>query len=177
VKKYYLTAKSKRGLGPDMRYTGIKFSDHGAAVGFKLWWSALKTLQRLKADYPILAGYNLGIVGPNGRTMINPKVRKARRKNPETRADLSAAAQRLQEFSGHEASEVLKIKEPTFKKGLVIGQLHGLLYGTVRDGRSENYIHRFRKSSRPLLAASSDGRTLRIVGGRFQFTEAGIEDR
>lgn len=162
-----------------MRYTGTKFSDHGTPVHFKLWDSAVKCAQRLIATYPLLAHYHVSISGPNGRTMVNPRkrVRKGRRRNPETRADLSAASKRLEEFSGHEASEVLRVKEPHFKKGLVIGPLHGLLYGTVRDGRSENYIHRFRKISRPLLAASSDGKSLRIVGGRFQFTEAGIEDR
>jgi hypothetical protein len=50
-------------------------------------------------------------------------------------------------------------------------------YTTVRDGKRERYIHRFRKKSRPLLAASSDGTSLQILGGEFEFTEAGIEDR
>lgn len=63
------------------------------------------------------------------------------------------------------------------QKGLVIGELDGVLYNTVRDGVPEKYVHRFRKSSRPLLAASADGTQLEIVGGRFQMTEAGIEDR
>lgn len=61
--------------------------------------------------------------------------------------------------------------------GLVVGELDGVLYSTTRDGKREKYIHRFRRKSRPLLAASHDGKTLRIVGGRFEFTEAGIEDR
>lgn len=67
-------------------------------------------------------------------------------------------------------------RSPT-RKGLIVGELDGVLYTAVRDNQVEKYIHRFRKRSRPLLAASADGKNLEIVGGRFQFTEAGIEDR
>lgn len=63
------------------------------------------------------------------------------------------------------------------RKGLVIGELDGVLYTTIRDGKTEKYIHRFGKKSRPLLTARADGKQLGIVGGRFQMTEAGIEDR
>lgn len=59
----------------------------------------------------------------------------------------------------------------------MVGELDGVLYTTVRDGQTEKYVHRFRKKSRPLLATSHDGTQLGIVGGQFQFTEAGIEDR
>jgi len=83
----------------------------------------------------------------------------------------------LEDFSGHAPTEVLRVRENSPTVGLVVGELDGVLYSTVRDGVAEKYIHRFRKNSRPLLAASSDGKNLRIVGGRFEFTEAGIEDR
>jgi hypothetical protein len=63
------------------------------------------------------------------------------------------------------------------RKGLVIGQLAGVLYDTKRDGVPEKYIHRFKRKSRPLLTVSADGTQLGIVGGQYQFTEAGIEDR
>jgi hypothetical protein len=90
---------------------------------------------------------------------------------------LQQAASLLREFSGHEASEVLKVSDKPMRKGLVIGEMDGVLYTTVRDGQTEKYIHRFKKASRPLLTASADGTKLGIVGGQFQFTEAGIEDR
>jgi hypothetical protein len=83
----------------------------------------------------------------------------------------------LEDFSGHAPTEVLKVREANSNVGLVIGELDGVLYSTIRDGQAEKYIHRFRAKSRPLLAASSDGKNLRIVGGQFEFTEAGIEDR
>jgi hypothetical protein len=90
---------------------------------------------------------------------------------------LQQAARLLSNFSGHEPSEVLRIQKRDAKRGLVVGELDGVLYTTVRDGQQERYIHKFRKSSRPLLTASADGKSLGIVGGRYQFTEAGIEDR
>jgi hypothetical protein len=91
--------------------------------------------------------------------------------------ELSDAAELLRDFSGHEPSEVVRIPKKEFNKGLVLGVLDGVLYTTVRDGEREAYIHKFRKQSRPLLAVSSDGTQIGIVGGRYQVTEAGIEDR
>jgi hypothetical protein len=98
-------------------------------------------------------------------------------KNPSVREGLAQASERLKNFSGHKATEVLRVNDRNPKTGLVIGSLDGVLYTTTRDGKVEKYIHRFRRKSRPLLAASSDGKSLKIVGGRFEFTEAGIEDR
>jgi hypothetical protein len=51
------------------------------------------------------------------------------------------------------------------------------MYSTVRDGRHENYVHRFGAKSRPLLAASSDGTQLYLLGGAYNFTERGIVDK
>jgi hypothetical protein len=58
-----------------------------------------------------------------------------------------------------------------------VGELDGVLYTTVRDGVTEKYIHKFRKKSRPLLATSHDGKSLHILGGEYEFTERGIEDK
>jgi hypothetical protein len=58
-----------------------------------------------------------------------------------------------------------------------IGTLDGVLYTTVRDGVQEKYIHKFRKASRPILAAGSDGKSLHVVGDKFEFTDRGIVDR
>jgi hypothetical protein len=63
------------------------------------------------------------------------------------------------------------------KTGLVIGELDGVLYTTVRDGKKEKYIHKFKARSRPLLISSSDGESLHIIGGKYAFTESGINDR
>lgn len=60
---------------------------------------------------------------------------------------------------------------------LKIGHCDGVLYTTVRDGKTEKYIHKFRKSSRPLLAATFDGNQLVLLGGAYQFTDRGIVDK
>lgn len=91
-------------------------------------------------------------------------------------AKVEKAGALLKKFSGHAPSEVLRVPHEPIKEGLVIGTLDGVPYTTVRDGKTEHYIHEFDKRARPLLIASSDGRRLGIVGGRFQFTEAGIVD-
>jgi hypothetical protein len=96
--------------------------------------------------------------------------------NPAVK-DLSKAKKLLKDFSGHDVSEVLQIDEPKDKTGLVVGQLLGVPYRAVKNGKADNYYHEFKPKSRPLLVASSDGKTLRIVGGRFEFTRRGIEDR
>jgi hypothetical protein len=83
----------------------------------------------------------------------------------------------LADFSGHEPDKVKRVADPPIDVALAVGKLDGVLYSTVRDGKHERYIHRFKKSSRPLLAVSSDGKKMRMLGGAFQFTEAGIEDR
>lgn len=103
----------------------------------------------------------------------NPAPREA----IERDAELTQAARLLRDFSGHQPTEIMRIDEKPMRKGLVIGELDGVLYTTVRDGKVEKYIHPFRKKSRPLLTARADGKQLGIVGGRFQMTEAGIEDR
>jgi hypothetical protein len=101
-----------------------------------------------------------------------------RKQNPSPRdSQIQEAARRFSEFSGHdpETTRTIEVKVPPVM--LAIGELDGILYTTVRDHKREAYIHKFKKSARPLLAASHDGRSLSIVGGRFEFTEAGIEDR
>ena len=69
----------------------------------------------------------------------------------------------------------MKLKTP--RAGLVVGTLDGVLYTTVRDGATESYVHKFRRKSRPTLAAGSDGKSLHVIGGKFEFTDRGIEDR
>lgn len=103
-----------------------------------------------------------------------------RRANPQARGDSEAqieAAARLQaDFSGHEPDFVERVDAPDNRVFTPVGNLDGVLYTTVRDGKRERYVHEFRRKSRPLLATSHDGTELRILGGGFRFTEAGIVD-
>jgi hypothetical protein len=94
-----------------------------------------------------------------------------------TRSEVEEAQRRYEEFTGHEAREGRKVHVKVPRAALEIGTLDGVLYTTVRDGRKEKYVHKFRERSRPILAAGSDGKSLHVVGGEFEFTDRGIVDR
>lgn len=69
------------------------------------------------------------------------------------------------------------VKLPDIRAAMAIGTCDGVLYTTVRDGKTESYIHEFRSRSRPVLAVSADGKNLLILGGRYQFLDTGINDK
>lgn len=94
-----------------------------------------------------------------------------------TRGEVEEATRRYEEFSGHRAGYGEKVNLPVPRAGLVVGDLDGVLYTTVRDGQEEKYVHKFRRKSKPLLVAGSDGRSLHVLGDRFEFTERGIVDK
>jgi len=96
---------------------------------------------------------------------------------PASRNEIREAQTRFKDFSGHDANYLDKMEIRSPKTGLLVGSLDGVLYTTVRDGKREKYIHEFKRASRPLLVASHDGKTLHILGGRYEFTERGIEDK
>lgn len=86
------------------------------------------------------------------------------------------ASQLFADFSGHDASPWARVRIEVPKVALVVGRCDGVLYTTMRDGRIEKYIHRFKAKVAPALCASPDGRQLFLVGGSFEFTERGIVD-
>ncbi len=93
-------------------------------------------------------------------------------------SQVSRAGRLYREFSGHEPDETETVEIPDMPAAvLVIGELEGVIYSTVRDNTAERYIHKFRKSSRPMLCASPDGEQLFIIAGRFEFTDRGIVDK
>ncbi len=92
------------------------------------------------------------------------------------RRRVKQAANLFEDFRGEAPEKLTKVRLPNPKSGLVIGDLDGVLYTTVRDGKEEAYIHEFKDNSRPLLVSSSDGKSLHIIGGRYGMTERGIVD-
>ena len=81
------------------------------------------------------------------------------------------------EFTGHNEVFLDKVEIPGYPDAvLAFGQCDGIMYTTVRDGITEKYIHKFKASSRPLLAASPDGKQLYLIGGSYDFTDRGIVD-
>ena len=99
------------------------------------------------------------------------------KRNPDPR-DLERASKLYEDFSGHDAQVIGTAEKMSVPDTmLVIGELRGILYHTTRDGKASDYLHKFRKNSRPLLCVAPDGLQLFILGGSYEFTDAGIEDR
>jgi len=108
---------------------------------------------------------------------VPPSSRARGRKPISANADVRKAAALYERFSGHEAEAIGRIKvNPIPKVGVAIGTLDAVLYTTVRDGKTEKYIHKFAKRDMPLLVVSPDGSSIHVVGGRYKFTERGIVD-
>ena len=88
------------------------------------------------------------------------------------------AADLYTRFTGHEALEEVTIDKPVLPDVmLVVGDIDGIMYTTVRDGVTEKYVHQFKKKARPLFCVSHDGKQIYLVGGEYDFTERGIVDR
>lgn len=99
------------------------------------------------------------------------------KKNPAPRSRVAAAASRFARFTGHKANRSMRVHIPSDSAGLAIGPVLAVAYETVRDGKREKYLHDFRPASRPTLAASSDGKSLFLLGGAYRFTDRGIVDK
>lgn len=111
------------------------------------------------------------------RDNLSPR-KKKRGNNPITQTQkINQAIQLFEDFRGHTPRNIDKIKMKMPDVALKIGQCDGILYTTTRNGKSEKFIHKFRKNSRPLLATSHDGSVLLLLGGAFAFTHRGIVDK
>lgn len=164
---------TRRGSGPLMHFDGRKFTNNDGPKVFSFARGS-KQARKILKRYAILSeqGYHVWL-----------KRYEPRRSNPESLESpgIEEAARKFEDFTGHTADKIIKASQPKVKEGLVIGELDLIGYRVKRDGvengKLVRYAHRFRKSSRPLLAVNKDGNQLLIVGGRYEFTEAGIEDR
>lgn len=135
------------------------------------------------ATWAFVRGWQIGVVEKGTRiTEIIAACKRGkgkRRRNPvgPTQREIDSAHELFRDFTGEHPERLQNVKIRTPKSGLVIGELDGVLYTTVRDGKTEKYQHDFKKGSRPLLASSHDGESLHILGGEYEFTERGIEDK
>lgn len=89
---------------------------------------------------------------------------------------VAQAVKLFEDFTGHQADHYTPVKMPRVDVAMLIGEVEQIAYNTVRDGKKERYLHKFKASARPMLAASHDGKTLLIIEGDFEFTERGITD-
>lgn len=106
---------------------------------------------------------------------------KPRRTNPVPPSKVVQArnaADLYRRFTGHDALEEVRIDKPVLPDVmLVVGDIDGIMYTTVRDGVMEKYVHQFKKKARPLFCVSHDGQQIYLIGGEYDFTERGIVDR
>lgn len=106
-----------------------------------------------------------------------PPSSRAGKPRANIRNSRDRVADLLERFKGHDAEVIGTVDIPELPAAVgAIGELDGVLYTTVRDGKVEKYIHRFRAKDRPLLCVSPDGRQLYVIGGAYVFTERGIVD-
>lgn len=90
---------------------------------------------------------------------------------------MTEANRRFKNFRGYDADYIDAHELPDNKYFWEIGKLDGVLYTTNRDGVTEHYRHDFKEHAKPILAASADGRELRVIGDKFEVTELGIVDK
>jgi hypothetical protein len=99
-------------------------------------------------------------------------------KNRVKNQQIARGSRLFKRFTGRAVSSMATVEVPPLPKtGLAIGKILGIMYETVRDGKQERYLHKFKASSRPLFVVSHDGKQLLIVGGQYNFTERGIVDK
>jgi hypothetical protein len=111
---------------------------------------------------------------------VKKVTRKKVRKNPapaSSRVQEEKAARLFENFTGHDACDVARVRIPNPPKAaMVVGHMTAICYSTVRDGKTEEYIHEFKKSAQPILAIGPDGKQVLIIGGNFTFTDRGFVD-
>lgn len=190
VSGYFVIAISP--TGKKAAYLGSRQSARGeafamtkrtGALNFKSQSEAKSQLERYAPVLPrSFDSYDFAVIPAHMTTAqavrkIRGKVK--RRGNPvgPTQREVDSATNLFKDFTGDHPERMQNVVIRTPKTGLVIGELDGVLYTTVRDGKTEAYIHEFKKGSRPLLASAHDGKSLHILGGEYEFTERGIEDR
>jgi hypothetical protein len=180
--KYFIRAQKNN--GPQMTWDGSKFTNNKSFKAFSRADTANRLAKKLLKQFEILRGYNVWIASSFHDSFHSTQKHRAMRggtksnPSPRTNKELDEAAKRLEDFSGHAVQHLESAYSRSEQKtGLIVGELDLIGYRAKRDGKTERYGHHFKKNSRPLLAVTSDGKQLHIVGGQYEFTEAGIEDR
>jgi hypothetical protein len=94
-----------------------------------------------------------------------------------TAAELERAARAFERFTGEPADAIEEyLGPPQAGAAWALGPVPEIHYIATRDGETYEYVHKFRRASRPLLAASHDGKLLYLLGGAYSVTDRGIVD-
>jgi hypothetical protein len=161
--------------GPVMTWNGERFTNNEPFKFYSTAGNARAAGKKMLKLFKILEAYKIWAAPKFAQTKPI-----AVKKNPSERTnkELDDATKKLEDFSGHPVGRLgTAYSRSPQKTGLIIGEVELIGYRAKRDGETARYGHHFKKASRPLLAVTSDGKQLHIVGGQYEFTEAGIEDR
>ena len=92
--------------------------------------------------------------------------------------DMRGVIQIYESFREKKPRRLNVVKVPDAPKIVAcIGHVEAIDYRTTHGRKLTLYRHDFVAGSRPLLCVSPDGKSLLLLGGRYQFTERGIVDR
>lgn len=111
-----------------------------------------------------------------------PPASSAPLRNPAPRARrgranrVQAARGLFSSFTGKPGKPAGYVDIPDDDVLVMVGNCEAIAYNAVRNGKRQSYQHEFAKKSRPILAASSDGKRLYLVAGSYRFTARGIVD-
>lgn len=90
------------------------------------------------------------------------------------KARIKQAARRYRDFHEQDPDRIDTVNFPAHDVVMQIGELTHIGY-LANDGK--NYLHKFRRASRPILAVSADGKQLYVLQGAYIFNDRGIVDR
>jgi hypothetical protein len=163
MSKHIIRARSPKTQNVLYLTTGKTFATRGKPRIFSSVDKAWSAARRLLVLYPFLRAYGM---------YAHPLTAKS------SESEKERAAAKFEGFAGRPATHQSTFKVPSFTTGFALGKLVGVAYRANRfgDEGGKPYFHEIRKSSQPLLVASSDGSQLAIVGGRLKVTDRGIED-
>lgn len=97
-------------------------------------------------------------------------------KNPVEGRQYKKAVSLYRDFTGENPRHLEDWDVIVPSHAMEVGKVTGIMYKARVDGKVQEFLHEFTGRSRPILAASSDGRQLLLLGGDYKMTERGIVD-
>lgn len=97
------------------------------------------------------------------------------KRNPATTKQ-ERARELYRQFTGADPDNAKLVSVPGIETATVVGHVEAIEYETVRDGKKQRYIHKFKKHARPEMVTAHDGSKIGLRGGKYKFTDRGIID-
>ncbi len=97
-----------------------------------------------------------------------------RRRNPI--GSQRRAVKLYSDFHGENPRHIDEYEIDVPQNAVKVGMVTAIMYSARTDGKLVEYVHEFSGKSRPILAASADGKQLLFLDGDYDFTDRGIID-